>query len=437
LGLLDLFRSGQAAAPAGAARPEPPISAGSDAVRSETQWNGFVVGGGGGMARAGVRVDERTVLSLPATMQALRVLAGVFAATPIQYFARSGDQVREARSDDPLHTLMRDQPNSVDTAFEFWELYLGDLMLTGNFFAWISRDGAGRPVALTRLKPGSVHIAEYFDRAEGYTFFFDATLPDGSGGRFPARDVFHVRGMTRDGIYGLNPMQYMRDAFGSAIATGRHASRYFGKNAKPEVVLTTKEKTDPETRKAIKQDWKQFEGLDGESTAVLDQDLKPFFMDRDNQASQFIETRQFEVGELARIWGVPPHLIFELSRATFGNIEHQSLEFVTYHLGPHYKRLNQALTRAFAAPGHYFDHLTDDLVRADIKARMEAAWIERQMGTANANELRARTNRAPISGSAGTEYWRPGNMTLAGSPAPQGPQAATAKPQPSSREVDE
>ena len=414
---MDFFRG---AAPTPVARPEPPLSAAASAseLQSPAQWNGFVVGSGAGPARSGVRVDERSVMSLPATMQALRVLCGVFAATPIHHYQRVSDEERQRASGHVLQRLVHDAPNNVDTAFEFWELYLGDIMLTGNFFAYVSRDMAGQPVAFTRLKPGHVRIAEYFDKADGYTFFYDATLPDGTNGRFTARDIFHVRGMTRDGIYGLNPIQYLRDAFGNAIATGRHAARYFGNGAKPQVALHTTQKTDAATKQAIRNDWKRiYSGLDGESVAVLDQDLKPEFLDRDNQASQFIETRGFEVGELARIWGVPPHLIFELSRATFSNIEHQSLEFVTFHLGPHYARLAQALTRAFAAEGFYFEHLTDALVRGDIKTRMEAAWYERQMGTANANELRARDNRNPIPGAAGTEYWRPANMALAGSPA--------------------
>lgn len=424
---MDFFRAGRSAAPAGQVRPEPRVSAAaSPSVESPTQWNGFVVGAGGGPSRAGVRVDEKTVLSLPATMQALRVLSGVFGATPIHYHRRDSDAARTRLSDHPLHRLMHDAPNGVDTAFEFWELYLGDVLLTGNFFAYVSRNMAGEPVALTRLKPGTVRIAEFFDRSEGYTFFYDATLPDGTNGRFAARDVFHVRGLTRDGIHGLNPMHYMRDAFGNAIATGRHAARYFGRGAKPQVVLTTAQKTTPEARAAIRNDWKAIHaGLDGDSVAVIDQDLKPQFLDRDNKDSQFVEVRGFEVGELARIWGVPPHLIFDLSRATFSNIEHQSLEFITFHLGPHYARLAQSLNRAFAAEGHYFEHLTDALVKGDIKTRMEAAWLERQMGTANANELRARDNRNPIPGDAGSEYWRPANMTLAGTP-PAPPRAGAS-----------
>lgn len=411
VGLLDFIRPGRTASPVPQARPEPPLRSAS--LQSESQWNGFVVGG---PSKAGVRVDERSVLSLPATMQALRVLSGVFAATPRHYYRRE-EAGRQRLADDPLARLIHDAPNAYQTAYDFFELYLQDLLLSGNFYAYVSRNFRGQPVALTRLKPWTVKVAEYFDRAEGYTLFYDATLPDGSSGRFPAREVLHVRGMSRDGLVGLNPLQYMRDAFGGAIATSDFAARYWEDGARPSVVLTTESKTSPETREAIRADYKRlYHGANREAVAVMDQGLKPEFLSHDNQEAQFIETRTFQVVEIARAWGVPPHLIFELSRATFSNIEQQSLEFITFHLGPHYVRLEQALTRAFAAPGHYFEHLTDALVRGDLKSRMEAYWYQRQMGMVSADELRARENMNSIGGDAGEERWRPSNMTIAGTP---------------------
>ncbi|MDO6353457.1 phage portal protein, partial [Synechococcus sp. YX-04-1] len=145
---------------------------------------------------------------------------------------------------------------------------------------------------------------------------------------------------------------------------------------------------------------------------------KASFLSPNMKDSQFLETRQFQVVDLARIWGVPPHLIFDLGKATFSNIEQQSLEFVIYHMGPHYERVGQALTKLFGRENHYFEHLTDALVKGDLKSRMEAYWLQRQMGMANANELRAKENQPNVAGDAGTEYWRPSNMAPAGRPAP-------------------
>ena len=409
MGIFDLFR--RAPEPS-AQRVEPPIMA---SVQSETQWKGFISGSAPSVA--GLRVDEKSVLGIPATLQALRVLTGVLAMTPLHYYRRAASGRERAEGD--LRRLMHDAPNGFQSAFAYRELMMGDILLAGAHFAYVSRDFAGRPVALTRLNPRTVFITDFFDRSEGITLFYDATPPDGSRERFPARDIWHVAGFSRDGIIGLNPIDYARDALGGALATSRHASAFWSRGGKVDTVLQTKARISPEDKARMRADWEAVQnGPNGSRTAVLDQDLTVQFLTHDHQKSQFNETRGFQVVDLARIWGVPPHLIFDLTRATFGNIEQQSLEFVIYHLGPHFARIEQAATRQFAEPGHFFEHLTDALVRGDLKSRMEAYWQQRQMGMVNANELRRRENMTDLPGDAGTEYWRPGNMGIAGQPAP-------------------
>ena len=412
MGMFDLFWS---AAPA-RARVEPhiePSSVGASQVQSESQWHGFVTGT---RSRAGVVVNERNTMGLPAVLQALRVLTGVFASTPLLYYRRTGDG-RERAETDPVWELLHDRPNRTQSAFAFKELLLADVLLSGNFYAYVSRDWRGRPVALTRLKPGNVSVAAYFDRASGIELFYDATLPDNSHERFPARDIWHVAGPTRDGEVGLNPLAYMRDALGGAIATADYTSRYWANNARPPVVLHTDAKVPQEAKDRLRESWRtRFGGLDGDSIAVLDQGLKPEFITHDHQQSQLLETREFQVLDVARAFGVPPHLLFDLSRATFSNIEHQSLEFVTFHLGPHYDRVASAAAGQFAEPGHYFEFLTDALVKGDIKTRWEAYRIQRETGVMSADEIRSRENLNAIGGDAGKERWRPSNMAIAGQP---------------------
>lgn len=424
MGILDLFRS-----PRPQARVEPRVVASSDSVQSESQWKGLSIAGG--VSRAGVRVSETTVLSIPATLQALRILSGVFAMTPMHYFRRTTNGRDRVIND--IASLLDWRPNSHQTPFQFRELLKMDLLLSGNFYAYVSRDFAGRPQALTRLKPGRVMIADYFDRRDGTTLFYDATLPDGSSERFPARDIWHIAGMTRDGLSGLNPVVFARDAIGGAIATQDHAAKFWGSGGRPSTVLKTKNKIDPESRNRMKADWKSiYGGPYGDDIAVLDQEVGVEFLTHDHEASQYLETRGFQIQDLARLWGVPPHLIFDLSRSTNNNIEHQSLEFITYHLGPHYARIEQDATRQFAPDSdHYFEHVTDALVRGDLKSRMEAYWYQRQMGIANADELRRRDNLSPLPEGKGEEYWRPSNMAVVGEPAaPQPPAAPPAPGQP-------
>ncbi|GAA4218593.1 phage portal protein [Sagittula marina] len=410
---MDLFRGRESAAPAANLRSEPPVTAsGASNVQSATQWsNGYVTAGA---SRAGVAVSENSALSIPATLQALRILTGVFAMTPLHAYTK-GERGRASADHLPSAKLFRESPNSHQTPFSFMELAMADLMLSGDFYAYVSRGNGFSPSALTRLLPGSVLPVQHFDRADGITVFYDATLPDGTRERFPSRDILHVAGFSRDGINGLNPIRYARDALGSTIATNQHTADFWGRGGKPSTVLQTSGKISPEDKKAIRYDWQSlYSGLSGESVAVLDQDLKAEFLTHNMKDNQMLETRQFQVVDLARLWGVPPHLIFELSRATFSNIEQQSLEFVIYHLGPHYTRFAQAITKAFAPHGHYFEHLTDALTRGDLKSRMEAYWQQRQMGMVNGDELRRRENLSEIPDGAGQEYWRPSNMAIAG-----------------------
>lgn len=416
----EYARIARAASVRGAQQDAARATAGGGEYQSQGQWRGLLAVGGAGVV-AGQRVTEETVLGLPATLQALRILSGVFAMTPLHYYRR-GQKGRERVEGGALQELMHSAPNGFQTAFQYRELMMGDILLSGAHFAYVSRDGGGQPRALTRLVPGTVMISQFFDRAEGQTLFYDATLPDGTRERFPARDILHVAGFSRDGITGLNPIRYAREALGGALATGRHANEFWSRGGRIDTVLQSKLKISPESKDRIRRDWEALHNTPGGSrTAVLDQDLTAEVLDPDHDKAQFLETREFQVLDLARIWGVPPHLIFDLSRATFSNIEQQSLEFVIYHLGPHFARVEQAVSQRFSEAGHFFEHLTDALVRGDLKSRMEAYWHQRQMGMVSANELRRRENMPDIDGEAGAERWRPGNMSIAGTPPPERP----------------
>ncbi|MCA2012406.1 phage portal protein [Cereibacter sphaeroides] len=412
MGFLNILR--RAPVEEQAARVEPSLSATSSAVESPTQWSGGFISSG--PVGAGVRVDESSVIGLPGTIQALRILTGVFAMAPLIYYRRTA-KGRERAEGTALYRLLHDAPNSHQSPFAFRELMLGDILLAGEFNAYVSRDRLGQPKALTRLKSGTCVPAVHFDPAEGETLFYDATLPDGTRGRFANRDILRIVGFTRDGIAGLSPLRFAREALGGVIATDRHAQRFWASGGRVNTFLKGKGKISPADKDAMRHDWERmYGGANGGSTAVLDQDVTAELLTADMQKQQFLETRQFNINDLARIWGVPPHLIFELSRSTNNNIEQQSLEFVLYHLGPHFARVDGAVTHQFAEEGFYFEHLTDALVKGDLKSRMEAYWLQRQMGMVSGNELRQRDNLSVIDGAAGNAYWRPSNMEDANAP---------------------
>jgi HK97 family phage portal protein len=223
--------------------------------------------------------------------------------------------------------------------------------------------------------------------------------------------------MTLDGYVGIDPLRYMRDALGGVIATQDFASSYFGRGGTPEMVLESDKKLLPEDKARLRQDWEAiYTGPERSRVAVMDQGLKASPISVDNAKGQMIETRQYQLGDLARMWGVPPHLIFDLSRSTNNNIEQQSLEFVLYHMQPRFEMFAQAATRFFAEDEHYFEFLTDKIVAADLTTRMAAYRTQRELGLVTANDLLRRENMPPINGAAGTERWRPANMMVAGEP---------------------
>lgn len=378
---------------------------------SETFFN--LTGGGGSK----VPINERTTMSLSAVLRALEVATSVFAMTPMVYYRRDGDG-RDRADDSVLFELFHDRPNDSQSIFLFKEVLLGDMLMTGASANFIHRDAIFQPKSLSRLNPRVVTPASFWDREDGLELFYDATLPDGSSGRFTRSEIWHIPGFSRDGLMGVNRIKLLDDMFGAAVSAGQYSRHFFENNAQPATVLQYKGKVNAEDKAKIKWDWKQMFGgpRNAGEVAVADQGMEVNAVGATNRDSQFVETRQFNVVEVARAFGVPPHILFELSKATFSNIEHQSLEFIMYSMMPHYERVASAATHYFAERGHFFEFMPDALLKGDIKTRWEAYKAAREAGALNANEIRRAENKKPIPGPAGEEYWRPANMAISGQP---------------------
>jgi HK97 family phage portal protein len=363
---------------------------------------------------------EKDALSIPATLRALEILTGTFAMTPLIYYRKTADGGKERADDQPESVLFRERPNDVQSPFLFKELMLGDLLMRGRFAAYVHRDGMYRPGGLSRLLPTAVQPAQYWSKADGTELFYDATLPDGSAERLTRDSCWYVPGFSRDGLLGVERLKLCADTFEAASATSHFARRFWENNAQPSTILTTKQKVDPEDKNKIKADWQsRFGGpRNAGGVAVLDQELKAEFLAHDNKQAQYIETRTFYVLELARCWGIPPHLIFELSKATFGNIEQQSLEFIVFHMMPHYERVASAATHYFARPGHFYEFLPDALLKGDILSRYQAYGIAIDKGWLNPNDVLAREN---MNKRPGGEQYRMGSGSMLEGQSPASP----------------
>lgn len=342
----------------------------------------------------GAPIGEAAAMSSPTVLRALEVLTGLFAMTPMVYYRKEGDG--KVRVDDaPEAVMLRTRTNDVQNAFLFKELMLGDLIMTGRFGSYIHRDGLYRASKLTRLLPAGITPASFWDKADGLEVFYDTQLPDGKFERLTRNDIWYVPGFSRDGLVGIDRMKLLQDTFEAAAATSAFAARFWKNNAQPSTILTTKARVEQPEKERIRNDWRnRFSGPNNAGeVAVLDQEMKAELLSHDNSKSQYVEVRGFYVVEIARAFGVPPHIVFELSKATFSNIEQQSLELILYSMLTHFERVAAAATHQFAAPGHFYEFLPDALLKGDIKSRYEAYSIAVDKGILNPDEIRSMENR--------------------------------------------
>lgn len=425
MGIRAALRALVSADPVPAPASPAPV-AGAEGLDDDAGWSvTAMLGRTGGRAP----INERTALTLPAVWRALEILSGVFAMTPLIYYKQLDDDGKERAKSSPLYKIFRSAPNATQSDFAFKEVLLGDLLLAGRFAAFTHRDGLFQTTALTRLDPYPVAVNQSWDKKDGTELFFDVTLPDHARERLTRADIWYVPGFSRDGLVGLDRVQFMKDAIASGVATSEYAARFWENNAQPSTVLTAKGKVVPEDKNKIRADWKKlFRGpkAAGE-VAVVDQEMDVKFLSLDNKASQYVESRTFSVLEVSRAFGVPPHLLFELSRATFSNIDHQSLEFIIYCMGPHYARVAAAATQHFAEEGHFFEFLPEALLKGDIKGRFEAYGIAIDKGVYSPNEVRSMENRNKRPG--GDEYRVGSGSTIEGA-AQSAPRTRPAEPAP-------
>ena len=358
---------------------------------------------------SGQAVNERTAMTVTAVYACVRILAEAIAGLPIHMYKYQPGGGRERVTDHPLFPLLHDAPNSEMTSFVFRETLMAHLLLHGNAYAQIIRDGHGRVLELYPLLPNRMRV----DRDAAGRIFYEYRKGDGAAVPLRREDVLHIPGLGFDGLVGYSPIAMAKNAVGLALATEEFGSTFFGNGANPGGVLESPGViSDPER---LKESWhSQFSGARAHSIAVLEEGLKYHSIGIPPDQAQFLETRKFQITEIARIFRVPPHMLADLERATFSNIEHQSLEFVKFTLGPWVARWEQALMQALLLPGEkreYFIRFNlDGLLRGDYKSRMDGYATGIQNGFLSPDDVRGLEELNPIPGGAGSRYYFNGNM---------------------------
>jgi len=351
------------------------------------------VGGGWrflfGGTTSGKAVNERTAMQTSAVYACVRILSESIAGLPLHVYHYKADGSKERTADHPLQRLLHDEPNKEMTSFVFREALMAHLLLWGNAYAQIIRDGRGYPVALYPLLPDRMTVDRDANDELVYTYQSDK-------GQIKLRreSVLHIPGLGFDGLIGYSPIAMAKNAVGLALATEDYGATFFANGANPGGVLEHPGVIKPDQVERLRESWQsQFGGANAHKVAVLEDGLKFHQMSIPPEEAQFLETRKFQINEIARIFRVPPHMVGDLEKSSFSNIEQQSLEFVKYTLGPWVIRWEQSLTQALLLPGEKaafsIRFNLDGLLRGDYQSRMQGYSVGIQNGFYSVNDVRA------------------------------------------------
>jgi len=380
----------------------------------------------GGTA-AGKAVTERTAMQMTAVYSCVRILAEAVAGLPLNLYHYLPDGGKEKSFDHPLYRLLHDEPNPEMSSFVFRETLMTHLLLWGNAYAQIIRNGKGEVVALYPLMPNKMTV----DRDQSGQLYYsynrssdEAPTMKGSTVILKPSDVLHIPGLGFDGLVGYSPIAMAKNAIGLAIATEEYGAKFFANGAAPGGVLehpgTIK---DPQR---VRDAWQsQFGGsANSGKVAVLEEGMKYTPIGISPEQAQFLETRKFQINEIARIFRVPPHMVGDLEKSSFSNIEQQSLEFVKYTLDPWVVRWEQSIMRRLLTEDEkklYFVKFNlEGLLRGDYQSRMTGYATARQNGWMSANDIRELENLDLIPTEQGGDlYLINGNMLPLCSGLPQ------------------
>lgn len=373
----------------------------------------------GAPTKAGTRVSPDTALQYSAVLACVRILAETVASLPLPVYRRLMPRGKQRAPEHPLYRVLHDEANPEMTAFTFRETLQAHLAMWGNAYAEIEYDTDGRVVALWPLLPDRT----WPERVNGVKVY--KTIIAGKGYVLPAWRVFHVVGLGFDGIRGYSPIRLAREAIGLGLAAQEFGARLFSQGARPAGVLTHPGRLSEEAAKRLRVSWEEmYSGLTGaHRTAILEEGMKWESIGIPPEDAQFLQTRRFQIEEIARIYRIPPHMLGDLERATFSNVEHLSIEFVVHTMRPWFVRWEQCIHQQLFLPqekDQYFaEFLVDGLLRGDTESRYRAYSIGRQWGWLSPNDIRELENMNPIPG--GDVYHVPLNMVPMDSQSPKEP----------------
>ena len=365
-----------------------------------------------GTANSGERVDEKSAMQIATVYACVRLLAESVAQLPLHlYRYTDGGIGKEMAAEHPLYPLIHRRPNPEMSSFTWREIMMVHLLLYGNSFNQIIRDGRNGILGLYPLLPENVEV----DRDEhGELYYVYHAYTDEAPGEknkdiyFRRDEILHIPGLGFNGLVGFSPIAMMKNALGTNLAVEKYGSAFFKNGAQPSGVLEHPGVLkDPEK---IRRNWSAVYGgaNNAHQVALLEEGMsyKPISLPPED--SQFLSTRQFGVEEICRIFRVPPHMVQDLQRATFNNIEHMGIEFVMHTLMPWLVRIEQAMIKDLLVEEEQNELFpkfnVDGLMRGDYKSRMEGYAIAINNGIMSVNDVRRLENLDPLDEAEGGDF---------------------------------
>lgn len=399
----------------------------------------FFLGG----STSGKSVTERSAMQMTAVYACVRILSESIAGLPVHLYRYQDDGRKEKAVDHTLYHLLHDEPNPEMTSFVFRETLMTHLLLWGNAYAQIIRNGKGEVIALYPLMPNRMTV----DRDEkGHLYYSyqtsDSDAPTMKTGTVNLKptDVLHIPGLGFDGLVGYSPIAMAKNAIGMAIACEEYGAKFFANGATPGGILEHPGTVKDPSR--VRDSWNAAFGGSGNANkvAVLEEGMKYTPISISPEQAQFLETRKFQIDEIARIFRVPPHMVGDLDKSSFSNIEQQSLEFVKYTLEPWIVRWEQSINRALLSETEKMEYFVrfnvEGLLRGDYQSRMEGYATARQNGWMSANDIRELENLDRIPAKDGGDlYLINGNMLPLGSAGAFADTTTSGKEEDSDEEV--
>lgn len=365
---------------------------------------------------SGVNVTEESAMQVTAVFACVRVLSWTLASLPFPVYKRLKPRGKERAPDHPVYDLLHDRPNEYQTSFVYRSTAMAHLQLWGNAYSEIETDRFGNPVALWQLPPWRVEPK----KSKQGLIFYEVKLADGTTKQVPYYNMLHIMGLGIDGLKGMSPIRQAQEAIGLAKAAEEFGGRFFAQGTNAGGVVEHPGKLSETAYTNLQKSLKEkYEGLgNSHRLLLLEEGMKFQKVGIPPNEAQFLETRSFQVPDIARIYGVPLHLIQETTKSTSwgSGLEEQNLGFVVHTMRPWFVNWEQEVKRKLFSEKerreYFAEFLVDGLLRGDLKSRYDSYAVGRQWGWLSVNDINELENRNPVEN--GDIYLQPMNMVEAG-----------------------